>query len=142
MPHLKSSDRRAYDREYRRKRRASAPEEERAKHREYMRRWYAENPAHKARHLERVAANKASYVEEAKAVISEFKSNGCALCSEDEPCCLSAHHLDPSQKLFSVGEHVGKGVSAKRLIVELSKCICVCENCHRKIHAKLISLIR
>jgi predicted HNH restriction endonuclease len=58
-----------------------------------------------------------------------------------DACCLSAHHLDPAKKDFAIGRFLSNGASAKRVLAELVKCICVCENCHRKIHAGLISIL-
>lgn len=48
---------------------------------------------------------------------------------------MSAHHLDPTAKEFGPGDAKSLGVSLKKVRQELKKCICVCENCHRKIHA-------
>lgn len=70
-----------------------------------------------------------------------FKGNlGCALCDETEPACLDFHHLDPHQKDLEVAALLARG-SKLRLQEEIKKCVCVCANCHRKIHAGLISLI-
>lgn len=60
----------------------------------------------------------------------------CQICSEPDPCCLDFHH-----KTNEKGRNVSAWVSAKSLnniINEIQKCVCVCANCHRKIHAKKI----
>ncbi len=60
---------------------------------------------------------------------------GCVCCSEREIVCLEFHHLDPLQKDIQIGSQ--RHLSS-RVIEELSKCIVVCANCHKKIHAGLI----
>ena len=61
----------------------------------------------------------------------------CLICGEDESCCLDFHHLDPSMKSGSVSEMIGRQ-SWLKIIKEIEKCICICSNCHRKIHANVI----
>jgi hypothetical protein len=39
-----------------------------------------------------------------------------------------------------VGNYGSRQPSLENFIAELAKCICVCENCHRKIHAGVIVL--
>lgn len=70
---------------------------------------------------------------------NELKSNMlCNICSEAESCCLDFHHLDPSKKDFNVSDLIGK-CNWNLILEEIQKCICVCSNCHRKIHAGIIS---
>jgi hypothetical protein len=72
------------------------------------------------------------------AVIGEFKRNGCLLCNERDHLCLHAHHKDPSKKEAAIG-HLANG-SLKKLEKELEKCVCLCANCHAKLHAGKIKL--
>ena len=70
---------------------------------------------------------------------SEWKSEkGCLVCSENEPCCLDLHHLDPSEKEADPSS-LAAG-SWDKLMEEVSKCVVVCKNCHCKIHAGIIDL--
>lgn len=62
---------------------------------------------------------------------------GCSLCEETEPCCLDFHHVDPKKKLCSVSRSY---MSDKRLREEIAKCIVLCANCHRKLHANVVVL--
>jgi hypothetical protein len=63
-----------------------------------------------------------------------FKGGCCQLCGYD--ACLAAltfHHVDPSKKRFNIaGSHSRSWDSQRR---EVAKCIVVCANCHREIHA-------
>lgn len=63
----------------------------------------------------------------------------CSLCPESEPCCLDLHHLDPNEKDANIAD-VTRYWSWERLMEEVEKCIVVCSNCHRKIHAGIISV--
>lgn len=62
----------------------------------------------------------------------------CIVCNETEPVCLDFHHINPEEKEFTIGKHRSK--SKENLLKEISKCVCLCANCHRKIHAGLINL--
>lgn len=60
-------------------------------------------------------------------------SRKCTICQEGHPRCLSFHHINPSEKLFTVGYITGK--TLRQLKEEIRKCVVLCENCHRKQHA-------
>lgn len=51
----------------------------------------------------------------------------------------SSTTLDPNQKDFGIGSK-GYTRSFDKVKKELDKCICVCANCHREIHAGLIDI--
>jgi|SRR6185437_8052494 len=108
--------------------------------REYMRRYRDANPAYRERHLRWVRTNEQRYAARRNAEILLFKANGCALCDENDPCCISAHHIDPEIKDFGISGSA-QGISLKRLKAELAKCVAICENCHRKVHAGKISIL-
>lgn len=57
----------------------------------------------------------------------------CRLCGEKEPIALDLHHLDPLGKDANVA-HLHTG-SRKRIKNEIRKCVVLCSNCHRKVHA-------
>lgn len=61
----------------------------------------------------------------------------CVVCGESEDCCLEFHHLDPSIKDTEVSR--ARYWSDGRYQSEVDKCICLCCNCHRKLHAGIIS---
>jgi hypothetical protein len=115
------------------------PIKQRENHRLYLRKRLQE-PEYRAKHMERVKRNNQRYNQESRELIAQFKSNGCSLCPEKEECCLSAHHLDPTQKEFNIASRQNSGHSRTRMAAELSKCLCLCENCHRKVHAGILAL--
>ena len=45
---------------------------------------------------------------------------------------LDFHHVDPSQKEFTIID--GYRNSDDKLIAEIEKCVCLCANCHREFH--------
>lgn len=53
---------------------------------------------------------------------------------------LEFHHLDPLKKDFSLGAARGSPVSWGRLVAELRKCVMLCANCHRELHADLLAV--
>jgi hypothetical protein len=68
----------------------------------------------------------------------EYKGGSCQICNYNK--CIDAlefHHLDPNEKDFGIS---AKGITRawKKVKEELDKCILVCSNCHREIHAGLI----
>ena len=67
----------------------------------------------------------------------QYKGGKCVLCGYMG--CIDAlefHHLDESKKNFGFSQ---KGItrSWEKIKEELEKCILVCANCHREIHAGL-----
>ena len=76
-----------------------------------------------------VARNKALFDK-----FREFKKTlSCSACNESTWYCLDFHHLDPSKKDFELAL-VTNRVSWKKVVAEVSKCVCLCSNCHRKVH--------
>ena len=71
-----------------------------------------------------------------RALIVEAKADGCSICEESEPACLDFHHL--GDKDMPVSQM--KGMSDVRILEEIAKCVLLCANCHRKVHAGIIVL--
>lgn len=61
------------------------------------------------------------------------KEVGCR-CGESHPPCLDFHHLDPTTKANSVTKMVVAGLAKATILAEISKCVLMCANCHRKHH--------
>ena len=85
----------------------------------------------KQQHLERVTKNR----QHRQARLLEFKSQlSCCKCGETSTACLDFHHVDPNEKEHAISK-ISTNWSWDRLMQEIKKCIVVCSNCHRKIHA-------
>jgi len=59
---------------------------------------------------------------------------GCKYCNESEPVALDFHHVEDKIECVSRLIHS----SESKLLAEIAKCIVICANCHRKLHAGLI----
>ena len=70
----------------------------------------------------------------------EWKSTQrCLVCGEAATECLDLHHTDPSTKEHTIGNLSSVG-SWSTLQKEIAKCVVICANCHRKVHAGTITL--
>lgn len=56
----------------------------------------------------------------------------CAKCGESRLYVIDFHHIDPSTKSFTIGDSY-RG-NDERIVSEVSKCVCLCSNCHREFH--------
>lgn len=69
------------------------------------------------------------------AIIAAVKKRGCTECGETHPRCLDFHHVR-GQKKYNVSQFARCAMSEASLRAEISKCVVLCANCHRKAHAK------
>lgn len=108
---------------------------DREKQRLYKQRWNKEfYRKNRKQEIARVARRKAAL----RDWLNKYRTSiACHKCGENHPACLDFHHKDPAAKDFSVGDMKAMGWSKDRLLVEIKKCVVVCANCHRKIHAAL-----
>ncbi len=61
------------------------------------------------------------------------ESHCCEICSEARAVCLDFHHRDPDAKKFVLSDAETRSIA--NTVREIKKCILVCANCHRVIHA-------
>jgi hypothetical protein len=65
----------------------------------------------------------------------------CQICKYDRcNSALELHHIDPNEKELSFSSIRANPKSIDKIIEELKKCILLCANCHREVHAGLIVL--
>lgn len=67
----------------------------------------------------------------------EYKGGKCQICEYDH--CMEAmefHHLNSFEKDFGISQK-GYTRSWEKVTEELDKCVMLCANCHREVHAKL-----
>jgi hypothetical protein len=60
-----------------------------------------------------------------------YAEHGCYVCGETDPFALTFHHINPSEKQFGV---TATNLTHADFWDELEKCICLCHNCHNRIH--------
>lgn len=68
----------------------------------------------------------------------EHKGGKCMICGYFK-CgdALDFHHIDPKQKDFSLSVK-GLTRSWDKIQKEIDKCVLLCANCHREVHAGII----
>ena len=65
----------------------------------------------------------------------DYKGNECSNCGYNKcAAALDFHHLDPNQKDFEISRVKNKTIT-NIVKQELDKCIVLCANCHREVHA-------
>ena len=75
--------------------------------------------------------------EKKKKFIYSLKSP-CVICNEHDPVVIDFHHADPDTKLFTIGACAHR--SDEALKAEAEKCVCLCANCHRRVHAGTVEI--
>src|SRR5438093_906280 len=69
-----------------------------------------------------------------------FRGAICVGCSRDGPnAVFEFHHRDAATKEFGIGDE-GVPRSWQRIVAELAKCVMLCANCHREVHAGVRTL--
>ncbi len=72
-----------------------------------------------------------------KKLCVDYKGGKCQCCGYNK--CIAAldfHHLDPSEKDFSIAHKRGSSFT-EEIKKELDKCVLICSNCHREEHVLL-----
>jgi len=65
----------------------------------------------------------------------------CQCCGYDKCAdALDFHHIDQDTKDFSFSKVMAHCVAWERIEAELKKCVLICSNCHRELHAGMRSL--
>jgi len=76
-----------------------------------------------------------------KSRMARLFNNKCNICGYDK--CLDAlefHHLNPETKKFTISQMRTNRQSWENIVEELKKCIMICANCYREVHAGLLRL--
>ncbi|KKU44761.1 MAG: hypothetical protein UX64_C0046G0002 [Microgenomates group bacterium GW2011_GWC2_46_7] len=75
-----------------------------------------------------------------KRMAVELKGGCCQICGYNKYVgALDFHHVDEGMKSFDLSSR-GLTRSWDRIKEEINKCVLVCANCHREVHAGLIDL--
>jgi hypothetical protein len=99
-------------------------------------------------HRDYYLKNKKSYNDRIK--LTKSKNNyfvkvyktllGCYVCQERSHVVLDFHHLDSKQKEHNISRMTRDSKNINDIKSEIKKCIVLCSNCHRKLHAGVINL--
>jgi len=99
-------------------------------------------------HETRTYAERADYIKKAvskrrrkiREMAVKAKGGKCQVCGYATwQGSLEFHHLDPKKKDFSISVD-GTTRSWERVRNEIEKCILLCANCHREVHAGVTQL--
>ncbi len=100
--------------------------------------YYAQN---RENHLKVIKSRKNKVCKEHGNKIKEIKSNSCcSLCIEKESVCLDFHHM--GKKDIVISKVIRAGYSWERILQEMQKCVILCSNCHRKVHAGILTVTK
>lgn len=99
--------------------------------REYKLKYYYSNKESHYKRNQKTNDKIADFIDDYK------RKHPCIVCGETAVECLDFHHL--KDKDIEVSKLRRKG-SINRLITEISKCIVLCANCHRKVHAGTLNI--
>lgn len=84
-----------------------------------------------------------NYLYELKIKCITYKGGKCEHCGYDKsPRAMHFHHIDPTQKDFSISDrnpNTNKNGTKKweSIKTELNKCLLLCSNCHFELHEQL-----
>ena len=74
-----------------------------------------------------------------KKFVQSLVGTSCTVCGYDRTWnALELHHKDPNEKEFGVSRMWG--MSEKKIEKEVAKCVLLCSNCHREVHAGLLTV--
>jgi len=93
--------------------------------------------ADRAKYLIRAVAKRRKKIRE---MAIEYKGGKCVLCGYDRCSqALEFHHVGNTGKDFGISDK-GYTRSWERVKKEIDKCILICANCHRELHAGIKQL--
>lgn len=85
----------------------------------------------------KIEDGRVKYREKKNKLLASLKKDGCIRCGYNT--CYQAiefHHIDPNKKDSTISQlH-----KTEDIIKEAEKCILLCSNCHRELHAGLFNL--
>lgn len=98
------------------------------KMKEYNKEYHQKNKDKKARRKEAIR----EFVESMK--------GPCVICGIDDKDVIDFHHIDPEGKEINVSRMVSMVLSIEKIKGEISKCVCLCANDHRRFHKGKVKL--
>ena len=74
--------------------------------------------------------------------INNYKGHeGCYVCCERCYQVLNFHHKVSAEKNGSIFKMINRGCSWAELLNEIAKCVVLCNNCHQKVHNRIMYLL-
>ena len=88
---------------------------------------------HRDIHTNKTPKNKYRHIN--KMFLFKLHNEKCFICDTNNIYHMSYHHIDPSTKCFTISDGITKGYKMVDIIKESSKCVLLCDNCHREYHS-------
>lgn len=86
-------------------------------------------------HKEREARNrKSARIVVRKKFTELLRKSKCLDCGVSDPVVLVFHHRDPKEKTHGISKMIQHRYGWKAILEELTKCDCLCANCHFRRH--------
>jgi hypothetical protein len=96
---------------------------------------------HWTKNRKRLDGNHYRVTEQLREKCNQIKhQRGCHFCQEIDPICLDFHHKDKDKKLCMISKMITTHKPWSNIELEINKCLVVCANCHRKLHAGVLGL--
>jgi hypothetical protein len=84
------------------------------------------------------ARKRKSHQDFKKKLVDSF-GGACVICGYSNYIgALEFHHRDPKLKEFGLGSY--RGVNFDKAYEEAKKCVLLCSNCHKEVHAGLVDI--
>lgn len=97
------------------------------------RQYYNDN---KDLHKKNTYKNRKRHQDKIYAFINRYKRIcSCFFCRENNSVCLDFHHKNGADKEYNIGNLCSQTTSLDKVKSEIRKCVVLCSNCHRKLHA-------
>lgn len=93
--------------------------------------------ADRAEYLKQAVSNRRKKIREMAIAYLGGKCQNCSYSRCHD--ALDFHHRDPKEKEFGISQN-GLTRSWDRVRKELDKCVLICANCHREVHAGIVNL--
>lgn len=88
--------------------------------------------------MSRASTNVKNWRKRTKEVIIKSMGGKCQICDYDKfSAALELHHIDPKEKEFGFGGIRANPQSFEKMKAELRKCVLLCSNCHKEVHANI-----
>jgi hypothetical protein len=101
-------------------------------------RYYQEN---REKHKNYVSSHRLARIKRIKDFVNNVKhTKGCLVCRENDPDVLDFHHIDPSEKEFTLSRGKRR-LGIQKIQQEINKCVVLCSYCHRRLHVGRICLL-
>ena len=85
--------------------------------------------------MQNVAVNTKNAKQAAREFAYEYLiTHPCTVCGETDPAVLGFPHV--GEKTWEIGRMIAQGYSPESIAAEISRCVVLCANCHRRLTAK------